>query len=46
MKLLFSLKSLGKKHPYLKDASIELDIESTLTLEQFLKILVCQQVEE
>jgi len=46
MKLLFSLKSLGKKRPYLKELPIELDIASHTSLENFLKTLVKQQVEE
>lgn len=46
MKLLFSLKSLGKKRPYLQELPIELDIEPHISLEDFLKALVKQQVEE
>ncbi len=46
MKLLFSLKSLGKKRPYLKELPIELDIVSHISLEDFLITLVKQQVEE
>lgn len=46
MKLLFSLKSLGKKRPYLKEFPIDLDVEMHIRLEDFLKTLVKQQVEE
>ncbi|TKG94311.1 hypothetical protein EYV94_13590 [Puteibacter caeruleilacunae] len=46
MKLLFNLKSLGKKRPFLKEHPIDLEINSRVILKEFLEILVAHQVDE
>lgn len=45
MKLTFSLKSLGKKRPFLHNLPIDLDVKDCNTLKDFFKVLVVQQVE-
>ena len=46
MKLLFNLKSLGKKRPFLKAHPIDLEIDKTVILKEFMEILVAHQVDE
>ena len=45
MNLLFTVKTLGKKRPYLRDIEIDLDIPSNCKLSDFLTALVSQQVD-
>jgi hypothetical protein len=45
MNLLFTVKTLGKKRPYLRDIEIELDIPCNCKLSDFLTALVNQQVD-
>ena len=46
MKFIFTIKSLGKKRPFLNKIGIDLDIEFDTTLRFLLKELVLQQVNE
>lgn len=46
MKIKVTVKQLGKKHPFLKEQSLEIEeIGNEPTLEQFLMAVVKQQVE-
>lgn len=44
MKLIFNIKSLGKKRPYLNKETIEIAIPSSTTVKELLKAIVIQQV--
>ena len=46
MELLFTLKSLGKKQAYLKEAPIHIEITNDITLRQLLERIVTHQVEQ
>jgi hypothetical protein len=45
MNLLFTVKTLGKKRPYLRDIEIALNISSSCRVADFLTSLVNQQVD-
>jgi hypothetical protein len=46
MKLIFTIKSLGKKRPFLNKLEIDIDIEPNTNLKELLRKLVIQQVKE
>lgn len=46
MKLIFTIKSLGKKRPFLNKIDISIDIESDTNLRELLGKIVLQQVKE